>query len=65
MGASGVSSSLSIYCITGIWWKLDIPVVDGEGLLVGVVSIGDLVKTVLDQQKETISFLKEYIERTY
>ena len=42
-----------------------IPVVDPANKMLGIVSIGDLVKTVLDQQKETINYLKEYIERTY
>eukprot|EP01111_Echinosteliopsis_oligospora_P011849 TRINITY_DN39_c0_g1_i1.p1 TRINITY_DN39_c0_g1~~TRINITY_DN39_c0_g1_i1.p1 ORF type:complete len:214 (-),score=55.16 TRINITY_DN39_c0_g1_i1:151-792(-) len=42
-----------------------IPVVDGNKKMIGIVSIGDLVKCVLDQQKETISFLQEYIGRTY
>jgi len=44
---------------------LDIPVVDNSGTLLGIVSIGDLVKHVLDQQKVTIEHLKEYIMRTY
>lgn len=43
----------------------DLPVVDASNKMLGIVSIGDLVKTVLDQQKETINYLKEYIERTY
>jgi len=42
-----------------------IPVVDEKEKMIGIVSIGDLVKSVLDQQKETITFLREYIERTY
>jgi len=42
-----------------------IPVVDDAGKMVGIVSIGDLVKYVMDQQQETIRFLKQYIERTY
>lgn len=42
-----------------------LPVVDKDDQMLGIVSIGDLVKTVLDQQKETINYLKEYIERTY
>jgi CBS domain-containing protein len=32
-----------------------------EGKLVGIVSIGDLVKTIIDQQKFTIEQLKGYI----
>jgi len=42
-----------------------IPVVDEHSKMIGLISIGDLVKSVMDQQKETISYLKEYIERTY
>jgi len=42
-----------------------IPVVDDRGQILGIVSIGDLVKHVLDQQKVTIQHLKDYIERTY
>ena len=37
-----------------------LPVVDGESL-VGVVSIGDLMKEVSDDQSVEIHFLKEYI----
>jgi len=42
-----------------------IPVVDDSGSLVGIISIGDLVKHVLDQQKFTIRELREYIQRSY
>jgi len=42
-----------------------IPVVDDKGKMIGIISIGDLVKYVMDQQKETIHYLKQYIERTY
>lgn len=42
-----------------------IPVVDEKGALLGLISIGDLVKHVLDQQAVTIQHLKSYIERTY
>jgi len=37
-----------------------LPVVDGERL-VGVVSIGDLMKEISDEQSVEIHFLKEYI----
>ena len=37
-----------------------LPVMD-DGILVGIVSIGDLVKAVIDEQKKTISKLEKYI----
>ena len=37
-----------------------LPVVDGERL-VGVISIGDLMKEISDEQSVEIHFLKEYI----
>jgi len=37
-----------------------LPVVDGERL-VGVISIGDLMKEISDEQSVEIQFLKEYI----
>lgn len=37
-----------------------LPVIDGERLL-GVVSIGDLMKEISDEQSVEIHFLKEYI----
>lgn len=39
-----------------------LPVVDGERM-VGVVSIGDLVKSIIDEQKFVISQLENYISR--
>ena len=37
-----------------------LPVVE-EGALVGVISIGDLVKAVIDEQKHEIEDLRRYI----
>jgi len=47
-----------------------LPVVEFDNVtardeLLGVVSIGDILKYVLSQQNETIAFLRTYIERTY
>jgi len=42
-----------------------IPVVGADKKMIGIVSIGDMVKSVIDQQKETINYLRDYIERTY
>jgi CBS domain-containing protein len=41
-----------------------IPVVD-EGKVVGVLSIGDIVKWIIDAQQETISQLHGYITGQY
>jgi CBS domain-containing protein len=41
-----------------------LPVVEA-GKVFGVVSIGDLVRAVLEQQSETISSLKSYIQSDY
>lgn len=38
-----------------------LPVVDGGGRVVGVVSIGDLVKATIDEQAFTINELRSYI----
>jgi CBS domain-containing protein len=37
-----------------------LPVIDGERVI-GVVSIGDLVKEVIEEQKQEISLLQQYI----
>lgn len=41
-----------------------LPVVE-DGRVVGLISIGDLVRTVLTQQAEQISSLKSYIQSDY
>ena len=38
-----------------------LPVVDGSGELIGVVSIGDCVKAVIDEQRHEIEDLRRYI----
>lgn len=41
-----------------------LPVVD-DGQIMGVISIGDVVKSVIDQQKVEINSLRDYISGTY
>ena len=38
-----------------------LPVLDGKGQLTGIVSIGDLVKDIIDEQRATIDQLQQYI----
>ena len=38
-----------------------LPVLAGEGQLTGIVSIGDLVKDIIDEQRATIDQLQQYI----
>jgi CBS domain-containing protein len=42
-----------------------LPVVDAAGRVVGVLSIGDLVRAVVAQQAETINSLKSFIGSDY
>ncbi len=38
-----------------------LPVVDGTGSMVGMISIGDLVRAVMEEQRETIEQLERFI----
>jgi CBS domain-containing protein len=38
-----------------------LPVVDGTGSMVGMISIGDLVRAVIEEQQETIEQLEKFI----
>jgi CBS domain-containing protein len=38
-----------------------LPVLDDEGRLVGVISIGDVVKTIISEQQVMINHLEDYI----
>jgi CBS domain-containing protein len=42
-----------------------LPVVDDEGALVGLISIGDVVKYIMDEQKNIIENLECYIHGTH
>ncbi|HEY0272969.1 MAG TPA: CBS domain-containing protein [Chitinophaga sp.] len=42
-----------------------LPVVDGQQRLVGLVSIGDLVKQIIHDQQHTIQNLEKYISGAY
>jgi CBS domain-containing protein len=39
-----------------------LPVMDGERLL-GMISIGDLVKSIIEEQQQVIEQLEQYISR--
>ena len=39
-----------------------LPVVDGDQL-VGLISIGDVVKHIIEEQKDIIEYLENYISR--
>jgi CBS domain-containing protein len=39
-----------------------LPVMDGEKLL-GIISIGDLVKAIIEEQQHVIEQLEQYISR--
>jgi CBS domain-containing protein len=38
-----------------------LPVVDKTGSMVGMISIGDLVRAVIEEQQETIAQLERFI----
>jgi len=38
-----------------------LPVVDGTGAMIGMISIGDLVRAVIEEQQETIEQLERFI----
>ncbi len=40
-----------------------LPVVEEEGKLVGLISIGDVVKHIIEEQKDIIEHLENYISR--
>lgn len=42
-----------------------LPVTDDDGRLVGIISIGDLVKHIIDEQKHIIQSLECYINGTH
>lgn len=42
-----------------------LPVVQNDQEIVGVISIGDLVKTIIDKQKVEIRYLRGYISGNY
>ncbi|RAJ06890.1 CBS domain protein [Chitinophaga skermanii] len=42
-----------------------LPVVDGNNRLVGMISIGDVVKYIIDDQRATIQNLETYIHGTH
>jgi len=42
-----------------------LPVLDDKNNLIGIISIGDIVKTIMDAQKNEIQNLREYITSSY
>ena len=38
-----------------------LPVVDASGTMIGMISIGDLVRGVIEEQQETIEQLEKFI----
>lgn len=43
-----------------------VPIVDGEDNVIGLISIGDLVKEMTAEYRETIDTLRDYVtKRTY
>jgi CBS domain-containing protein len=42
-----------------------LPVVDDDGRLIGLISIGDVVKYIMDEQKNIIENLECYIHGTH
>ena len=38
-----------------------LPVVDADGEMIGMISIGDLVRAVIEEQQETIEQLEKFI----
>jgi CBS domain-containing protein len=41
-----------------------LPIYDGEKM-VGIISIGDVIKTIMDQSEEEVKLLKEHIKNPY
>ena len=52
------------YCMDLMYNKKirHLPVVENNNIL-GIISIGDVVKSIIDLQKETIQYLDSYIKR--
>lgn len=42
-----------------------LPVIDKKRQLIGIISIGDIVKAIIDEQKSEIRNLRNYISSTY
>jgi CBS domain-containing protein len=58
-----ISSSDSLdYCMELMYNKKirHLPVIENE-MIIGIISIGDVVKSIIDLQKETIQYLDSYI----